>query len=78
MFVAGIFVGPLLGLLVGYFLFRSGAVPSWLAGFISALVLLLVLVVIVVPLEFRLGVVAGYLLGLLLTVTPFKVSPDTA
>lgn len=76
MFVAGIFVGPLVGLLVGHFLFRSQTLSTWIAGMISALILLVLLLLGVVPLELRFGIAAGYLLGVLLSITPFQLSID--
>lgn len=77
MFVFGIFVGPLIGLLIGLFVLRSPAFGPWLAGLITVLVLILLLFVGFLPLELRLGTVTGYLLGLFLSVTPLGVTPDS-
>lgn len=77
MFVFGIFLGPVIGLLIGLFVLRSPAFGPWLGGLVAVLILIFLLFVGFLPLDLRLGTVTGYLLGLLVSVTPFELRPDS-
>jgi hypothetical protein len=70
MFVFGLIVGPVLGLLAGHFLFASRALNARFGLALLGLVLLILLFAGAVDLELRLGLVGGVLLGLLLAFTP--------
>ena len=71
MFVIGLVLGPVLGLVVGDWLLRSGRVDSRVGTIALALVLLVFLASGLSSIELRLGLVAGCFLGLLLAATPF-------
>jgi hypothetical protein len=77
MFVFGLFIGPVLGLLVGLFVLQSPAFGRGLGGLVAVLVLILLLFVAFLPLDLRLGAVTGYLLGLLVSMTPQTMTTDT-
>jgi hypothetical protein len=74
MFVAGLAVGPAIGLLAGDFLFRSRAIgPKW-GAVVTALVCFALLVAPVADEGLRIGLVFGIVLGVLLTLTPMTMS----
>lgn len=73
MFVAGLIVGPILGLLLGDAL-RDHVRPAWLAIAGAGLGLLVFLAVPVVRTEMRVGLTAGILLGMLMSFTPMTLA----
>lgn len=70
MFVAGLVVGPLIGIVVGIALARSRPSESRWAWPVLGLLLVAVAFSAFLSLELRLGLVAGVLLGLLVANTP--------
>lgn len=79
MFVVGIALGPAFGLLIGDQAARSRFLGPGRTLLLVALLLLVLLFVGFLDLELRLGLIAGILLGLLLSYTPPGVStPDGA
>lgn len=74
MFVAGLAVGPAIGLLAGDFLFRSKSFgPKW-GALVLALVSIALLVAPVFDPGLRIGLVFGIFLGTLLVLTPEDMS----
>lgn len=74
MFVAGVIVGPVAGLLLSDFLFRSvtiGRLWAWLA---IVLVLLALLLMPLLTVELRVGLAVGAFLGVLVGATPLEWS----
>ena len=79
MFVFGLVVGPLIGLLVGDFLVRrKRAAARW--GVVALLLVCFAILVLGIgSLELRIGLVAGLLLGTLLAGTPLSpLAPEDA
>jgi hypothetical protein len=74
-FLLGLVLGPALGVLVGDFLRRPALKNARANVAIVALVCLFVLFFNPIDLELRLGLLAGALLGLLLSATPEAVAP---
>lgn len=70
MFVFGLIIGPVLGLLAVHLLFRSGTMDARVGALVLALVLVFVLFAGFLGLELKLGLIAGVLLGVLLAFTP--------
>jgi hypothetical protein len=70
MFVAGLAVGPAVGLLAGDFLFRSRTLGTRWGIVVTALVCVALLVAPVFNEGLRIGLVLGIVLGVLLTLTP--------
>jgi hypothetical protein len=76
MFVAGLAVGPAVGLLAGDFLFRSRVIGNAWAAAITALVSFALLIAPVLNEGLRIGLVFGILLGVLLTLTPASTAAE--
>jgi sorbitol-specific phosphotransferase system component IIBC len=71
MFVAGLVVGPALGLLAGDFLFRTKAVGTRWGVLVIALVCFALLVAPAFNEGLRIGLVFGIVVGALLAFTPY-------
>lgn len=76
MFIIGLIVGPALGLVAGLYLLRSRSINLWLAGAAVVAVTAAVVFLPVADLELRLGLAAGLLLGLLLSLTSDGLLPS--
>ena len=74
MFVFGLVVGPIIGLVMGDTVFRSRAFDPRLGALVIGLVLIFLFFTSFLAFEVKLGLIIGVLLGLLLAVTP-EVSP---
>ncbi|MGH2442893.1 MAG: hypothetical protein ACRDFX_07000 [Chloroflexota bacterium] len=72
MFVVGLFIGPVIGVLAGDFLGRSST-RRWTGAAAIILFLLFVLFVPIFVLELKLGLIFGTLLGVLLAGTPLDI-----
>jgi hypothetical protein len=70
MLILGLAVGPLVGFLLGDFLFRSRTLLAWHRVAVIFLVLLFFVLAPIFKLELKAGLVPGILLGLLLAATP--------
>ena len=75
MFVAGLAIGPAIGLLAADFLFRSRSFRGAWGALVLGLVCIAVLAAPVSNPGLRVGLVFGILLGALLVVTPDRVGP---
>lgn len=73
MFVVGLIVGPIVGLLLGQYVLRSRFFNARGAGIVVALVLVFLLFAGFISLELRLGIIVGTLAGLLLIGTPLTM-----
>jgi MFS family permease len=76
MFIAGLVIGPIVGMLLGILVQRSTALCGW-RGFIAAAILVAVVIAVpVIDIELRLGLAAGLILGSLLWLTPSDFGGD--
>ncbi|MGH2448987.1 MAG: hypothetical protein ACRDFS_10360 [Chloroflexota bacterium] len=71
MFVLGLLVGPAIGLALGFLLPRAGGGVPWLGPIVVGLVVIFLLFAGFVPLELKIGLLAGLVLGFLLDGTAY-------
>ena len=70
MFVAGIVIGPAIGLLAADYLFRSNTFGTRWGSIIIVLVSIALLLAPILNPGLRIGLVMGFVLGVLLAITP--------
>ena len=70
MFVFGLVIGPVIGLVMGDTIFRARAFDPRIGALVVGLVLIFVLFTSFLVLELKVGLITGVLLGLLLAATP--------
>jgi hypothetical protein len=73
MFIVGLLVGPVLGLVAADFAFGSRGISPWVAAVGLVVLCALLLALPVLDLGLRIGVIGGLLLGVLLSRSPLTI-----
>lgn len=76
MFIVGLILGPVVGLLTGDYLFRPGGPGPVLSAFAVLLLLAFLLFVPFFALGLKFGLILGVLVGVLLSATPMSVDSE--
>jgi MFS family permease len=75
-FIVGLVIGPVIGILLGDYLFRPGGPRRWQSLCALALLIVFLLFAPFFTLELKIALILGVLVGTLLSATPMSVYGD--